>query len=351
MQIILNICTVNTSLEGKMRIAKRPCNATKRSKARKRPSFNKKRQRKTKAEAADTSYDVEDLLIKTLALRDEKGTSSLLLPRILHNLSGSMKQIAYRHGFASGRSVYDRAGGVSISPLLKILKNAGLGDVLYSPTEHKIIIKSTGAKGIQLNTNVHIYESGIIAGYLSAHTSMLINTRETSCMHNNSEFCQFVADYGIPPKFEEISYAGQMLEAVENSVKNKDAKAGEGSPSYYLLLLSPLIKQADISKAADLLLLSGKRLAKVTDPKEYKETLKEMARLLGATEAAVAYSTKGKKRITVKYAAYSSIDKIVELSIQMVVGFFTTMFKSSDVSVEKGIGKDKAYIVNVNINT
>jgi hypothetical protein len=103
----------------------------------------------------------------------------LQIQDLLYNTAQELQSLAFKSGFNLGVEAYANSEKNMLA-LEHILENAGLGKMIYYPFEFKSVIASRTMKqrGIDLGSNIHIFESGVISGYLSAHTKKHITVRD-----------------------------------------------------------------------------------------------------------------------------------------------------------------------------
>ena len=125
-----------------------------------------------------------EFLIKKMLDAGNSGDRCLLVQDVVYSLSDDLRELALKSGFNLGTEVY-RNSSRDLSALERVLENAGLGRVIYYPFESKSIITSYKTKpreGANLGANVHVFESGLISGYLSANANRRIFVRESRCV-------------------------------------------------------------------------------------------------------------------------------------------------------------------------
>ena len=134
------------------------------------------------------------LLIRKMLESESGEERQLLMQDLIYNISGDLRKLAYESGFGLGEEIYESSDR-TLGALERTLENAGFGKVLYRPFESHgtITTYKVRPKGKALDAEIHSFESGLIAGYLSAHTKRPIYVRELKCTYNGSNFCQFVA--------------------------------------------------------------------------------------------------------------------------------------------------------------
>lgn len=287
------------------------------------------------------SGDLEGLLISEMAnLRDSQGRT--IIHDLIYNSTESMRNLAYRHGFSVGKELFDFSGEGKIDALLAGLKAAGMEHLLYTPAIDAVIIKNlhkTAHKATYKN-RIHIFEAGVIAGYLSTHTSTFINAKETHCTYYGDGFCEFVASGNQTPGG---GYRIQSLEETVGSVSDRilvDDEKAAGRHDYVILSLLPVLKEPIIRQVSKLFFLIGENLAGA-EGYDDKEIIKRIAGSLGVdAKMAVAGKTFS---VRIGYNDYNSMRGFVELSTKAFIGFLSKRY-SSVVSVRKTYAKNGYFV-------
>ncbi len=303
-------------------------------------------------ESGREAHDFEDLLVKSLAFESAGGAyKDISMQDMLLDLTKSGRKLAYNYGFTVGTGVHSE--DPRIDALFRTLEKFGLGRVLYQPSQDSLIITARESRFVPLAVGgyVHVYEAGLIAGYLTASVGRRIAVRETHCIYNNSSFCQFIAqpsgreaDYGRPLD------AGVVIDTIAETIRNLPAQTGVHSAErgYYLLPTLPLLKSPLVDEASKLLYVIGIRIAELGRRDEPAATIGKIASYFDMANAQLL-STRGNRRIIrLKYKHYNSIDQLVKLSTSMVIGYANAAF-DSDAELEMHTGKDSNYVVRIRL--
>ncbi len=293
--------------------------------------------------------DLEDALTRNLVdgAHAEQPFDGMPIQDILYSASPAMRSMAYKFGFSLGQNIHLISDGRNVLP--EVLEKAGFGKVIYYPFEDKVVITSTRSKSRgSMRDNIHVCDSGIIAGYLSAATGQEITARETHCVYGDSEFCQFIATPSAAQQGEESHRHGldAMADALSSSVEGGGAAMHE---SYYLLSTVPLMKEPMLQEASKLLYLAGKRMAESTDAADGKKAIERMAKRLGVMDVRVRTDAKGTpKSINLEYSQSASTKPFIELSTSLIAGFTNSLYGSS-VEMSRRLGRHANYIIGLTL--
>lgn len=299
-------------------------------------------------EAVYATHDLEDALTRSVV--SGKGEASFIgmpLQDIIYSSTPSLKSMAYKYGFSIGKNVHSMSG--SDNALLQVLESAGLGKVIYYPFEDRVVITSAQSRerGGTFKENVHVCDSGIIAGYLSAATGSEIRVKETHCVYNGSNFCQFVATpYEQGSEEERRHDLDSVVDALSQSLQGEEHGMRE---DFYMLTAVPLMKEPVLNEASKLLYIAGNRMAESADASKGTEAIINMARRVGVKHATIRTDKKGTPRsINLEYGQNTSTKPFVELSTSLLAGFTNSLY-NSHAEMTRKLGKRSNYIVNLNL--
>lgn len=297
--------------------------------------------------------DFEEFLLNSLATDKTGGIyKSIAALDMIFSLTRSGKELGYKSGFLVGHSICQRSDG-NIDMLFKSLEMYGLGQVLYYPSPERVIITANEQRRgrVGLGENIHIYEAGLIAGFLSASTGQKITVREAQCIFNNGSFCQFVADQDLVEEYKE-SYLKQdeVIRTIAQVIDSQPSGLVDSHTEheYYLLPLLPLMKKPLSDETGKLLYLIGVQLAKISKNEDPQEMLDKIAFYFDLGSVSVEKSGSGKRVIRLKYKHYNSLDNLVRLSSSLFIGFLTTALNSRP-EIEMFNDADNLYVVKMRI--
>lgn len=301
----------------------------------------------TKQQPNEAKYlDIEEyLLSEILEKNTNNSTVKLPLQTTIFLTTTSMRKLAYKHGYSIGRSLYVNYG--ESDKLLSFIESGGIGNLFYYPYGEFTIIKSKVQKIDQnCNTNVHFYEAGVMAGYLSGFLDKDINVIETTCVNNGAESCQFNASYSIlEPTFSGIKKI-QLQNLIKLAIQNTN-KENINNP-YQILSLFPILNSKELTKIlSKLLFISGYTLSENSNVNNLKESLDKLSRYIGTN---ILYQKTGNKKkslkINITYNNLNSILEYVSLTSNLFVGLITGVTKK-EVKTNITINKDNTYILKI----
>ena len=286
--------------------------------------------------------DMEGLLLGWFSSKgNAKAAPKLLLPDSFYCSTPVLSEFSQKYGFHIGERAFSISRGKGIGMLLNLLESSGLGKLLYMPSIDRVIIRSAASQStkLRLGFNVHAYEAGIIAGFLSSHASKNITAAEVSCVYNGSDACQFVSivTEGEPSAGNQRK-PNLGTKFIRESVKISGAQdKTEGEIHFTMLGMLPFIAEAPLESASKLMFLAGIEAA-AGYKENYQEGLRRMASFLCMDIAGMG--RKGTKReVSIHFGAEVSSSGFMELGTKAFIGFLSKHFNSS-VTLSKRKAKE-----------
>ncbi len=295
----------------------------------------KKRPRRTKKQAMSktqqsTSYDLEDLLVEMLINSKEKALNGTDIENLIYGATGGLALMGYGFGFSVGRALTLKLGPKT--PLNAILDRIGLHDSLYYPLKDKVIITSRlGASGNPPNigNGIHLYEAGVISGYLSTSTGVHMNVSEKRCVYNGAEECMFEAS----PSSHKPEFAGNGINnttwAIALALTRR--RYHKLKNEYYrVLAYLPLIDSRISEQIIKLMIMAGERIGEIQEGTKPDSLASNLANYFGAKDASM--EKKGIKTIIkLRYESYNSLQAFIAMPAAVMKGFAKSTGRSSDV--------------------
>ncbi|MDE1828132.1 MAG: 4-vinyl reductase [Candidatus Micrarchaeota archaeon] len=317
----------------------------------KQPSRAKGKARLPKAPSPSPSpLDLEGFLVHQLSRQGHSKQSSHVLPELLYNLTPSMRRLGYLSGFRAGlRLSSSHNSSNSLHPLIAALENAGFSKILYHPSKHSVVIRASHHPDCEngSNSKAHIFESGMIAGYLTESTHTSLKVAETRCVHAGSRVCQFVAesesDLDQMGAFEGVD---EMIGALADSIGGKgiDGRISEG---YFALQILPLTRPPVNSEISKLLYVAGERVAART-PKITDQTAEKLCALFGLRKLGLGKGRRGIVSISATLMPSNSFSGYAEMVSSFLCGMLYA--KSGKVaSMERRLSGDGSYTIELSI--
>ncbi len=319
-----------------------------------KPAAKKSANARAEIKAERTFSDFEELLVRNLTVDRTGGVyKDVSVQEMILGLTAAGRKLAYESGFEIGMGL--NASSEKIDALFKALEKFGLGKVLYNPSEEHLIVTSKHPRYVpsNLGSNLHEYESGMIAGYLTASTGENISVKEARCVYNGFESCQFIAeprlhgpDYGTPLD------SGQVVDAIARTIKNAPHGVIESNTEHdYCLLPTLLLMRRPIAdESSRVLYVAGIRLAELSRDSPPSETIGKIGYYFDMKHAGLANLRGNRRVIRLKYKHYNSIDQLVRLSASMLVGFANAAF-GSEAELEMSVDADRSYLVNIKLRS
>ncbi len=287
------------------------------------------------------AFDLEGLLVDKILSSDviaENGTS---IENLIYNATPKMAEIGYSFGFSVGRemALKNQAEG----EFTKALDRIGLHKSLYYPFNDRLIITSVPSKRVNrnLNHNIHVFESGVISGYLSVTTGLKMQTKESLCIHNGSNVCQFVSAPFSPKAITSKTEINNIIDGISHTIINNRYKKLKNE-YYRILAYLPLLEHPMSEEVRKLMTISGRRIAENSNEKEAHRIIDNIASYFGANSEKISINSKGKSIIRLRYSSYNSIYPYVAMPTALIVGFGSGNF-GKDPQVSILTNKDNTY--------
>ncbi len=315
-----------------------------------RRTVAKKRQRGRIPHAAERtiSGNNEELLLKrateaghTVPLR------GLQIQDIFYSSAPELRVLAFKSGFNLGAEAYRKSGG-SMGPLQRLLENAGLGKIVYYPFESRSTFTSRALKhwDKSLGVNLHVFESGIISGYLSAHAGRSVIAEETACVFNGSNHCMFLAKPGsLHADLHHSLEFADILRALRYAVEH--AETQRGWHGYYVLETIPLFSEPVFSESLKFLYLLGKMTAEGHLPRPEREVALA-ALFVGLDGAKVTSAKKHGVSITLSYRSETSLGRFVDITSAFMSGIVKGAY-GRNVKVSRTLSGRGVYNVKMEV--
>ncbi len=285
---------------------------------------------KARIKQANLPASLEGLLEERITGKKSMLINEPMVEDIIYNATPSMRELAYKSGFSFGMQLGEKSGK-SIDKLFEVLGAAGLENILYYPFEDRAVIKAS-SKGYNIGKLVHIYESGIIAGFLTSTTGKTIYVKEDKCAFNGDNVCEFVAEPKASIKPEE-DYDENV---VENLTKVISSEGSKRSQEYMLFSMLPLMKEPIKDEIAKVFFAAGSKLGeKGMEPEKLGEKF-------GIKIA------KTKKGFVLSYNPLNSLKGFVDISSALFAGIARSM-GSKSVELRESPTKENTYKVYIRL--
>ncbi|MDE1869847.1 MAG: 4-vinyl reductase [Candidatus Micrarchaeota archaeon] len=295
-----------------------------------------------------TSSSFHDLLISRIGSPLSTMKSSDLLIELLYNLTPSTRAMGYNSGFQAGYRLSElRNGTNSLHILINALTNAGFSNILYHPHKSSAIFEMSHHQDckINLDATLHIFESGLIAGYLTHSTGRRMIVMERACAHGGNGRCQFVAeqigDINAPVAFEGTE---QLVRSIKSSLSQKTEK--KISTEYFSLALLPLTAAPVKEQLAKLLFLVGSEVSREIVLSE--ANLPEFCRIFSLDKMDIETKKGGISSIGLTFNHLLSNSGYVELASSFFSGM---VFRRAGAvpRLSRRIGKGGSYVAELRV--
>ena len=301
--------------------------------------------------ARSQDYDIEDMLISGLLDKSHKhADNGMVVEDLMYNITDAMEYLAYKFGISVGRAVFVKSSQDE-NVLFEVLEKLGLGRIYYYPSTDQTLIRAhSSAPVISIGRNIHIYECGIVSGYLSALTGLIINTVEKRCRYNSADSCEFVSTPSMQPVRHVAGETSptKIIDAIAEKFKQTRYSKQEIRYDYHILPMLPMQEKELLGSMSDLLYIIGRRYAELTKEGDSTESLVNIANHFCIRKVEVRRESGEIRNINLKYNNYNSRDAYVTLSSAMFNGFVSYMTNSSG-TMSRYIDADGSYTVSIKI--
>ena len=299
-------------------------------------------------EIKTASSDIEDLLVGMVINSKEKAVNGTDVENLIYSTTSGLGSLGYGFGFSVGRSATIKLG--TDAPLTAILDRIGLHNSLYYPLRDKVIITSRPQQhhsALNMSKNVHIYESGVISGYLSTSTGVQVTAEEKRCVYNGARECQFVATPLSPkPKFSGI---GIDEAAYAISMTLKESHYTKSPNEYYrTLAYLPLTDSRISEQILRMMMIVGERHGEIAGKVHLHQLISNLSNYFGVKQATVDMAGR-KTIIKLRYESYNSIEAFVAIPTAILVGFAKSTGRSAQAHFTKN--KDGTYTAHIEIDS
>ena len=338
---------------------------TRMSKAKRKPraAAKKKTHSKKKAHVQYEQhlpvFNYEQTLLNGIISTKKPSTAteySVLFNSVLSTLTPGLRSVHYRSGFSVGRSLYQIYQSKkhylmheeSISDIVSFLENAGYANITYHIFPDRTDIKFNNRDRTFLGANVHVFESGLIGGFLSASMQQHVRVEEIACSNNGSRHCHFVTSGALvqPSMPNGRDVLKNFIDSVRTHMGTAGATAKSDFSEEYLVLASSVLLGHEYSRHMHRIV---RHLgSEISSGLNYSVKTKRLERL---------FALLGLGKLTVKPAKHLNIELrldrlkakkgFVDISIAFLNGLLGgTLAKGTKLST-KGAKKDNSYVISI----
>ena len=223
----------------------------------------------------------EALILDILGNRDSETASgeSVLLAQILSSFTKSMRKLSYTAGISNGMFLY-RINKLqkryawyqdSVKDLSEFFEKAGYMASSYDIFPDKVVIKLYGA-GPDLGGNMHVFESGVISGFLTAAIGHYVPVIEEECRHSGASYCRFSTSNSKSAEGvdeDHLRHINALAKYISDG--NPPAKPGKFSKSYLNLIYQVIMEREYLDNMKDLLSYFGKTMLQMFNARKSKK--------------------------------------------------------------------------------
>ena len=291
------------------------------------------------------ALDLEELLVKSLLNQSKGLKDGIVVEDLIYSLTPKLARTAYNFGYSIGRSIFANSQRWE-NTLIPALGRLGFRYIKYYPFRDALAIslESRNPGITNIGARIHSFESGIIAGYLSAHSGEAINTVEKECVYHGDKACRFVSYTGRILRESSSPSLEDVIDAIATSMREIKF-SNRSDTEYHMLPLILMTKQPLRSEVAKIFYLTGLELSQRHRKEDMEDILRNIARYFGVTKESVSVAPKN-ATVELNYAYHNSNADFVELSTAMIRGVIKGR-TSKEPNVYINVDKNKNYVVDI----
>ncbi|MGI0100781.1 MAG: hypothetical protein ACREBH_03655 [Candidatus Micrarchaeaceae archaeon] len=308
---------------------------------------------------------LDDVLIRGV-LSNKSGSYSteyaILFNSVLSTLTPGLRNLYYKNGISVGRELYRTLLSEKrytwyeegVADLVRFLERAGFNGITYNIYPDMIDIKFHNRDRTALGINTHVFESGIISGFLTAGKQQHVKVEEIKCSNNGSSFCHFVTTDKLPLYLEPSG--NDTLERFTYSIKDRISSGDKGAlqqnrfaDEYYALSSSVFLNYDYIAHMQKIAYHLGTQVApalKLTSLNGSSgRSLERLYSLLGLGILKVESAKPAK--ISIRFDRLKAKKEFVDISIAFLSGLLRHSMKNRSPVEPKVSRKGNSYMVYV----
>lgn len=314
------------------------------ARGKRRSTISPRRARRTMSLPKNVPRNYDTLLLYRLVTQQkELAKRHLQLQELIYAYAPELSELAFKSGFGLGVEAYRISGG-GMGALERLMLNSGFGRMVYYTSESRSVLAFGGVDpmGEATGASMHVFQAGIISGYLSAHSRRRIYAREEGCVFNGAKSCVFVArERGSMDKAHAVLGFPAMLKVMDSAI-GKEMYCSQSDS--YVLAMSPLFDEPLLSEASKFLYMAGKQLSKGGGGLDGR--IKAISGFIGIKSVSVVVTKNAASSITLSYDHATSVRGFVELTVALLSGFVKGRL-GVNPRVQRGVSRAGAYIIRL----
>lgn len=302
----------------------------------------------------ETGYD--DTIINSILsgrTRARATEYSLLFNSVLSTITPGLRNLYYKSGISIGKLVnkhYQKRKHYiwyeeSVADLVSFLEMAGFNGITYNIFQDRIDIKFNNRDKTFLGTHIHVFEAGIISGFLSSAKEQYIKVEEIACSNNGSDFCHFVTR-NTPVYFESKGKEtlGRFVDGLVPHLEFAGSYADKFSDEYYALASSTLLESEYSDNVGKIAYHVGSEIGSKLNLRSSTKTLEKLYALLNLGDLKV----KSLKPISIEmqFKRLKAKKEFVDISMAFIGGLLKEAMKGSEMATKYAKGKN-SYMVTI----
>jgi predicted hydrocarbon binding protein len=281
--------------------------------------------------------------------------SAMIFTSLFSNLTPNTRNLCYKSGISAGRTLYGKFQNEkryilyeeSVSDLVLFLEKSGFERITYNVFSDRANVRFNTGKKMQLATNLHTFEAGMISGFLTAakHQQVIIN--EISCAYNGFESCNFVSGSRVIDQAEgneSLEKFATNSSALLSSAKN--AREEMQFPEEYSVLSSAMLVEREYqviyNVAQEMAQSLGKKMQK---PDSLARAAERAFELLDLSKLSI--SSVRPLKAEMRFPVLKAKKEFVDISIAFLSGFLKAAISGSSDIQSKAAMSNGSYVVRI----
>ncbi|MDE1871540.1 MAG: 4-vinyl reductase [Candidatus Micrarchaeota archaeon] len=280
----------------------------------------------------------------------------LLLASVLSTVTPGLRSLYYKSGISAGRALYDIRNSErhyiwyeeGVSDLVSFLQNAGYKGITYNIFNDRIDIRLSRAEALDLSIPIHVFEAGLMCGFLTAARQQHVRVEEEKCICNGSQSCNFTTSNVLPLH----QHGGkEVLDRFASSIKErmgaKQRMQGNFPEEYYALSSSILLSGEYSEHMGSIVYYLGNQIGSmvyVPDQRRLRKATERLYSILGL--GSIRFISSKPMKIEIRFDRTKAKKEFVDISIAFLKGLMKDRLKNGlSVNVSKRGGSYIARIV------
>ncbi|MGC8651743.1 MAG: hypothetical protein ACP5UH_00620 [Candidatus Micrarchaeia archaeon] len=267
-------------------------------------------------------------------------SNSSLLLHSLTTLTGSMRTVTYKRGFSIGKELYRMLNEKkhyatyeeSIPDLVSFLERAGLGRIAYAAFEDGLALSVYNGEHRHVGTNIHVFEAGIMSGFVSSGRRDYSVVEEKACASNSADHCEFVfsaSERRAEPQSGPGVEGKEIIDGLLGHIYKPQEGGGNLSDSYAALLSNMVADRKYFEEMGGIMAYIGGSVGDMVAKRSMNHRFEDMLGILDGIYTGMV-TTKSKKPMSIEMAFDGTrLSKAyAKLSLSLLGGMLSKLYST-----------------------